>query len=181
MPVTPPSRKTIKKPTANSIGVSNDTEPRHIVPIQLKNLMPVGTAIRYDIKLKNDFETQSGSVASSVPGDVITRYNGAIPDREVEYFSNDPREEAARHGWFIRTVDNWKNILSLTDSMRLTRYLTLVPGVALTRSKATNVLGDTPFDVTAVTPHFAVAWDATHDGRSVLRGSFNQYSLRREA
>ncbi len=27
-------------------GVSNLTEPRHIVPIQLKNLIPVGTAIR---------------------------------------------------------------------------------------------------------------------------------------
>ena len=30
----------------NSIGVSKVNWPRHIVPIQLKNLMPVGTAIR---------------------------------------------------------------------------------------------------------------------------------------
>ncbi|HEY0711378.1 MAG TPA: hypothetical protein VGF45_01795, partial [Polyangia bacterium] len=129
----------------------------------------------HNFKLKNDFETQSGSVASSVPGNVITRYNGATPDRQVEYYSNDPRLEPARYGWFIRRVDNWKNVLSLTDSMRATRYLTLNPGVALVRAKATNVLGDTPFDVTAVTPHFAVAWDATHDGMTVLRASFNQY------
>ena len=46
MPVTPPKRNTIRKPTANSIGVSNLIEPRHIVPIQLKNLIPVGTAMR---------------------------------------------------------------------------------------------------------------------------------------
>ena len=29
----------------NSIGVVNCSWPRHMVPIQLKNLMPVGTAI----------------------------------------------------------------------------------------------------------------------------------------
>jgi heme/copper-type cytochrome/quinol oxidase subunit 1 len=33
-------------PTQNSIGLSNVIEPRHIVPIQLKNFTPVGTAIR---------------------------------------------------------------------------------------------------------------------------------------
>ena len=34
------------KPIENSIGVSNVNCPFHIVPTQLKNLMPVGTAIR---------------------------------------------------------------------------------------------------------------------------------------
>ena len=33
------------KPIVHSIGVSKDTEPFHIVPIQLKNFTPVGTAI----------------------------------------------------------------------------------------------------------------------------------------
>ena len=31
---------------ANSIGVSKVIWPRHMVPIQLKNFIPVGTAIR---------------------------------------------------------------------------------------------------------------------------------------
>jgi hypothetical protein len=35
-----------------SIGVSKVREPRHIVPIQLKNFTPVGTAIRNVIKEK---------------------------------------------------------------------------------------------------------------------------------
>ena len=34
------------KPTDHSIGVSKVSWPRHIVPIQLKNFSPVGTAIR---------------------------------------------------------------------------------------------------------------------------------------
>ena len=34
------------KPIAKSIGVSKVSCPFHMVPIQLKNFMPVGTAIR---------------------------------------------------------------------------------------------------------------------------------------
>ena len=51
-PVRPPSRKVIRKPIENSIGVSNVRDPFHIVPIQLKNFTPVGTAIRNVMKEK---------------------------------------------------------------------------------------------------------------------------------
>jgi len=44
IPLTPPSRKS-REAIENSMGVSNLTEPRHIVPIQLKT-DPVGTAIK---------------------------------------------------------------------------------------------------------------------------------------
>ena len=44
-------------PIANSIGVSKVTAPRHIVPIQLKNFMPVGTAIRNVMTEKNGSST----------------------------------------------------------------------------------------------------------------------------
>ena len=40
-----------------SIGVGNVSLPRHIVAIQLKNLIPVGTAIANDARLKNGSET----------------------------------------------------------------------------------------------------------------------------
>ena len=42
----PPMRNVIKKPTAINMAVENQTSPRHIVPIQLNILMPVGTAMR---------------------------------------------------------------------------------------------------------------------------------------
>ena len=47
----------IRKPTENSIGVSNVNWPFHIVPIQLKNLIPVGTAIRNVMNEKNGSRT----------------------------------------------------------------------------------------------------------------------------
>ncbi len=44
-PVTPPTVNRNRKPTAHSIGVSNVIEPSHMVAIQEKILMPVGTAM----------------------------------------------------------------------------------------------------------------------------------------
>ena len=41
----------------NSIGVSNVSCPRHIVPIQATNLMPVGTAMRNVVNEKNGSST----------------------------------------------------------------------------------------------------------------------------
>jgi hypothetical protein len=56
-PVSPPARKVTRKPIQNSIGVSNVNWPFHIVPIQLKNLIPVGTAIKYVMNEKNGNRT----------------------------------------------------------------------------------------------------------------------------
>src|SRR4051812_31166738 len=56
-PDRPPNRKVSRKPTANSIGVSKVSCPFHMVPIQLKNLMPVGTAIRKLVNEKNGSST----------------------------------------------------------------------------------------------------------------------------
>src|SRR3954454_4032948 len=50
-PDRPPSRDVTRDPKENRIGVSNVSCPLTIVPIQLKNLIPVGTAIR---KLRNE-------------------------------------------------------------------------------------------------------------------------------
>ena len=41
-------------PSANSIGVSNERLPRHVVASQLKILTPVGTAITIDEIMKNE-------------------------------------------------------------------------------------------------------------------------------
>src|SRR5438067_6961049 len=56
-PDRPPSRKVVMKPSAHSIGVSNVSCPRHMVPIQLKNLIPVGTAMRNVRNEKNGSST----------------------------------------------------------------------------------------------------------------------------
>ena len=57
IPVIPPKRNVIRKPMTKSIGDSKETWPRHIVPIQLKNLTPVGTPIKKVIKEKKGRRT----------------------------------------------------------------------------------------------------------------------------
>ena len=57
IPVNPPNRKVTRNPIIKSIGVSNVREPPHIVPIQLKNLTPVGTPIKNVMNEKNGSST----------------------------------------------------------------------------------------------------------------------------
>ena len=54
-PVKPPMVNTKMNPTAHSIGVSNDIEPRHMVAIQLKIFTAVGTAISMVAYMKNSW------------------------------------------------------------------------------------------------------------------------------
>ena len=57
MPVTPPNRNVIRNPIVNSIGGSKVSWPFHMVPIQLKNFTPVGTAISNVMNEKNGSST----------------------------------------------------------------------------------------------------------------------------
>jgi hypothetical protein len=56
-PVRPPKTNDTRKPSENTIGVSNVTDPRHSVPIQLKIFTPVGTAMSIVINAKNGSST----------------------------------------------------------------------------------------------------------------------------
>ena len=97
------------------------------------------------------------------------------PDARIDYYSNDPRLEPERRGWFITQATATRNALSLSDRFRPTRHLTITPGVAYVTAKANNSQGDPVFSGSAFTPSASIAWDATHDGRTALRASFNHY------
>ncbi len=56
-PVRPPKTNVTRNPMAQSIGVSKLSDPFHMVPIQLKNFTPVGTAMRNVMKEKNGRST----------------------------------------------------------------------------------------------------------------------------
>jgi hypothetical protein len=174
---TPPVVQTFPR-TVNSgnAAAHNQTVTQKLQFINTLQFFPSSRAFgEHDIRVKNDYYIEQSERAASTPGNLQTFLNGPTPDRQVEFFANDPRLEEARYGWFIRESGSWRNVTSISDSMRFARYLTVTPGVALTVARAFNGLGETPLSVTAFTPHIATAWDATQDGRTVLRGSFNQY------
>ncbi len=129
----------------------------------------------HDIKARSRVFDQLTETAESTPGDYYTQYRGTEPDLRRTYYSNDPRLEDERFGWAIRGTSGLTTIHSLSDSMRVTRYLTISPGMAYTTARAANVGQGANIDSGGLTPHLSVAWDATHDGRTVVRGSYNQY------
>ena len=129
----------------------------------------------HSFKAVSRFLTRSYETTDGVPGDVKTVFNGALPDRQIEYFSNDPRVEEARRGFWVREAHGFRFSNSLSDEVKVTRHLTVTPGLALTANRAGTNLTGVLISQLAVTPHLAVAWDATHDGRTVVRGSYNHY------
>ncbi len=129
----------------------------------------------HDFKLRSRLYWESYELAQTTPGDQILYLNGTTPDRRDTFFANDPRLEEARFGFHISGTNSLTTVHSLSDAMRLTRYLTLNLGGAFTTTHAGNKRQAVDLGTQVVTPHLAVAWDATHDGRTVLRASFNSY------
>ena len=86
----------------------------------------------HDLKLVSRYFVKREATYQGVPGDRKTYLNGTDLDRQIEYFSNDPRLEAeARHGYFIRQSTGQLLVNSLTDSMQVGRYLAVNAGLAL--------------------------------------------------
>jgi hypothetical protein len=129
----------------------------------------------HNVKAVSRYLTRIYETTDGVPGDAKEIWNGPQQARRLDYYSNDPRLEDPRRGYWVRASSGHRFSNSISDVMRLTRGLTVTPGVALTLNRAgTNLMG-TVIDQTAVTPHLSVVWDASHDGTTVLRASHNQY------
>ena len=94
----------------------------------------------HNVQLKNNLITQNTVDRSSVPGDMIYEFNGP-PEALTTYYSNDPRLEPARYGWYINASSSLRNVISLTDAWRPTRHLTVTPGAAFTLVRAGNSRG----------------------------------------
>jgi hypothetical protein len=141
----------------------------------LEWFVQTGKLGEHSVKLTSRFLSRMYETTDGVPGDFKETFNGGLPDRRVEYFANDPRDAAGRHGYWIRSSSGFRFSNSISDVIRLTRHVTVTPGIGLTMNHADTPQRGTVIEQTALTPHVSAAWDATHDGRTVVRGSFNQY------
>jgi hypothetical protein len=84
----------------------------------------------------------------------------------------------ARHEWQEArpsggaAADGRRTLLSLEDQWRPTRNLTVTPGLAYVLGSFAAPRGPAPvFSTSGAAPHLALAWDATRDGRTVIRAS----------
>jgi hypothetical protein len=132
----------------------------------------------HHLQLQDFVMVQGDMLKASVPGDRVWECNGpcgADTAYLTTYYANDPRLEDTRYGWFINNSQATRHVLSLSDRYRPTRHLTITPGIALVQVRAESTGGQTVFDGQDLSPNLSVAWDATHDGRTVLRASFAKY------
>jgi hypothetical protein len=129
----------------------------------------------HNFHLKDLFDTEQEVRKQSHPGDRQYELNGPDPLALTTYYANDPRYEDARYGWFIGTDTVSRNSLSLSDSWRPTRHLIITPAIANIWATAADSRGNQLVNAMSWAPSVAAVWDATHDGRTALRGSFSTY------
>ena len=135
------------------------------------------TSGSHGIKLGWKFFAATNPLALTVPGDQVLGFIGQQPFFRQETCVNDPRDEGGncRSGWLRSEVRSTSFMLHLSDQFKPTRYVTIIPGIALHRSSSEDDRERNVTDIVALTPHLAVAWDPTHDGRTKLRASYNSY------
>jgi hypothetical protein len=134
----------------------------------------------HNFQIKDRFYTEQEVRKQSRPGNELYELTvGATgvpePLARTTYFANDPRYEDRRYGWFIGTDWLSKNVVTLADNWRLTRYLTFTPSVSHVWATASDSRGNQIINAQTFAPGFATIWDPTHDGRTALRGSVSTY------
>jgi hypothetical protein len=159
----------------NERHVRNDT-----IDVQFANrydyFLETRKAGEHALSLRSTFFTEQETDRNSTPGDTYTLLNGNVPVRRTTYYANDPRLEPERFGWFIQGVSWYRHVLTVSDSWRATRYLTVGAGASHIWARAGNTRRGAGMDTQAFAPSLSVAWDAGHDGRTVLRGSASSYA-----
>jgi hypothetical protein len=129
----------------------------------------------HSVRVRHRLYTEENTGYRSVPGDQITELNGQEPLALTTFYSNDPRYEAPRSGWFISDATHLHSTTTLSDSWKPTRGLTVIPSLSQVWVMGGNVAGGTGIDTATWVPGLAGAWDATHDGKTVVRGSLSSY------
>jgi hypothetical protein len=161
-------------------GNNNNHERDDLLSVQFQNRLDwflTGKAVgEHNLQLKDDFYTEIETRKFSRPGDQLLVYNAGEPESRTVYYANDPRYEEARYGWWIAQTKVSRHTATLVDAWKPTRFLTLTPGLNNVWATASNGRGDDLGALLTWAPTFSLAWDATHDGRTVLRGSFNTYT-----
>jgi hypothetical protein len=130
----------------------------------------------HSLTLRHRIYTENNAQYRSVPGDRVTEYAGVAPIAEQVFFANDPRYEDPRFGWHINQSSLLKSTSTLSDQWKPTRYLTVTPSLSHIYGRASNSrAAGAGIANQGWVPGLAVAWDASHDGRTVLRGSASSY------
>jgi hypothetical protein len=129
----------------------------------------------HSLVLKHQFYSEKEVRKQAQPGDYYDEWNGDVPEARTTFYSNNPRQAEPRYGWWVGTDVIYRSNASFSDAWRPTRHFTLTPAISHIWTQGQNSGSDAVIDNQTWAPSVAAAWDATHDGRTVIRGSYSHY------
>ncbi len=114
-------------------------------------------------------------VVQTTPGDAVFFTAKGEPLARQDVCSNDPKlsEGMCRRNLLNSNVQGQRGMAWLEDRFRPTRFLTITPGIAAHLGSSQDDRENQVTDIFAITPHLAATWDATHDSKTSVRGSFD--------
>ncbi len=129
----------------------------------------------HGIKAGAKYEELENAYRVGVPGDAIYFTRGNQPSLRQDICSNDPKvaKGECHRNYLYSLVRGSKLLLFAEDKFRPTRYLTITPGIAFHEGRSNDDGERVVVDTIALTPHLAVNWNVTHDGRTSLHGAIN--------
>ncbi len=106
-----------------------------------------------------------------IPGGASYTDRSGRPYR-INQLATDEQGEFQR---LSTTIDGDTLGLYIQDAWKITKALTLKPGVRFDWAEMRNYRGDVITSFTATSPRFNLVWDITGDGKTVLRAGYNRY------
>jgi hypothetical protein len=130
----------------------------------------------HHLQLKHRFYTEKEVRRQAQPGDYFDEHSDPdLPVARTTFYANDPHFDTGRSGWWIGTTVGYRSNASVGDTWRPTRHLTFTAAVSHIWSRGENSASAAVLADTTWAPSVAGVWDATHDGRTAVRGSHSQY------
>jgi hypothetical protein len=129
----------------------------------------------HSLRLTWNYEAMKQDRRRTVPGDVTFNNLGLEPYSRSAACSNDPMQANGLciQNYLRTSVIGNSGLLTLSDAWKPTRYLTIKPGVAFHHGDSENDRGSQVTGINAFSPHLAVLWDPTHDGKTKLQATFD--------
>ncbi len=141
--------------------------------------------------LKGGFRLQyvTNPSTEKYTGNQVLRYRYGQPYSQTRYYltfdeasSCDPASKKydqakCTQGTLDTSVQGLKLIAFFKDTWTVPKYkrLKLIPGVAVHFGNTINPDGETVTSFATATPHINFAWDLMGNGKTVIRGGYNQY------